>query len=194
MLRLGLGFFVLLSTAVYGAGITANMIQAKEVEGEVPSLEEAKSRSNRVSVCTHSVFEESLEPHWNDKILAVYLDTWEEVLKNLNDKKCSAALLEEEAWNTFRSRGELCGFYKEPTAEFYMPTGVVVSKRAYRTLEPSDMPPLKLHSSLTSHGCPDMLALQTQQMLFVPTSTRRACHGIRFSAFSWWQPDAGRVA
>jgi hypothetical protein len=28
-------------------------------------------------VCTHSVFEESLEPHWNDKILAVYLDTWE---------------------------------------------------------------------------------------------------------------------
>ena len=77
MLRLGLGFFVLLSTAVYGAGITANMIQAKEVEGEVPNLEEAKSRPNRVSVCSHSVFEESLEPHWNDKILAVYLDTWE---------------------------------------------------------------------------------------------------------------------
>ena len=77
MLRLGLGFFVLLSTAVYGAGITANMIQAKEVEGEVPNLEEAKSRPNRVSVCTHSVFEESLESHWNDKILAVYLDTWE---------------------------------------------------------------------------------------------------------------------
>eukprot|EP00435_Cladocopium_sp_Y103_P059748 s569_g21.t1 len=159
MLRLGLGFFILLSTTVYGAGITANMVKTKEMKGEVPSLEEAKRRPNQVTVCTHSVFEESLKPHWNDKILPKYLDTWEEVWEKLNDKNCTAALLEEEAWNAFRSRGKLCDFYKEPTAEFYVPTGVVVSKRAYRTLEtfryaPSETVFFFNKSRVPGHVCP----------------------------------------
>mmetsp|Transcript_36498 Transcript_36498/g.78754 ORF Transcript_36498/g.78754 Transcript_36498/m.78754 type:complete len:466 (+) Transcript_36498:794-2191(+) len=132
MLRLGLGFFILLSTAVYGGGVTAEMVSAKEIKGEVPSLEEASQR--KIPLCTHVVYEEPLRP-FQVANLTTFSKRWEDVLKNLNGKKCSAALLDDEAWNTFRSRGELCGFYKEPTIEFYIPTGVVVSKRAYRTLE-----------------------------------------------------------
>eukprot|EP00435_Cladocopium_sp_Y103_P065398 s2423_g27.t1 len=167
-LRLGLGFFILLSTTVYGAKITAEMVSAKMVKGEFESLEEAKKGPNQVTVCTHSVFEESLESlelHQNDKILLNYSDDWEEVLKNLNDKNCNCttALLDEEAWNTFRSRGELCDFYKEPTAEFYVPTGVVVSKRAYRTLEtfrfaPSETATFFDKSQVPGHVCPPSAA------------------------------------
>ena len=61
--------------------------------------------------------------------------------------------------------------------------------------KPSDSIPSKLQSSLTSQRCPDMLAtVQTQQRLFVTTSSRTACHGICFSASSWWQPLALCVA
>ena len=132
MLRLGLGFFILLSTAVYGGGVTAEMVSAKEIKGEVPSLEEASQR--KIPLCTHVVYEEPLRP-FQVANLTTFSKRWEDVLKNLNGKKCSAALLDDEAWNTFRSRKQLCGYHKEPTAELYVPTGAVVSKRAYRTLE-----------------------------------------------------------
>ena len=133
ILRLGLGFFIWLSMAVYGASITANMISAREVKGEVPSLEEAKRR--KIPLCTHLVLEESMRPYQVEN-LTTYSENWEDVLKGLKSgETCSAALLHEESWNTFRSRRELCDFYKEPTAQFYVPAGAVVSKRAYRTLE-----------------------------------------------------------
>jgi len=139
ILRLGLRFFIWLSVALYCSKITADMVFANEVKGEVPSLKDAMKGPNSVSLCTHSVYNESLTLYLNDNgnayISATYMDKWEEVLDNLKNETCNAALLDDEAWNTFRSRGELCGFYKEPTIEFYIPTGVVVSKRAYRTLE-----------------------------------------------------------
>eukprot|EP00435_Cladocopium_sp_Y103_P059055 s2423_g21.t1 len=132
MLRLGLGFFIWLSMAVYGAFITAEMVSAREAKGEVPSLEEAKRQ--KIPLCTHLVLQEPLAPY---KVvnLTTYSDDWKDVLENLESGNCSAALLDEESWNTFRNRKRLCGFYKEPTADFYVPAGAVVSRRAYRTLE-----------------------------------------------------------
>jgi len=140
ILRLGLGFFIWLSMAVYCSKITADMVLAKEVEGEVPSLEKAATGPHHVSLCTHSVYKESLTLHLNhlngnEYISAKYMDDWEDVLNSLLNATYRAALLDDEAWNTFRSRGKLCDYYKEPTVEFYIPAGVVVSKRAYRTLQ-----------------------------------------------------------
>ena len=158
VLRLGLGFFIVLSLAVYGAKITAEMVSAKQVKGEVPNLEKANTGPNEVKVCTHSVFKESLELHGSEKIVPVYSDTWKKLLENLEDKKCTAALLDDEAWNAFRSREKLCDFYKEQTADFYVPTGVVVSKRAYRTLETFRFDTLKTavffdKSKVPGHAC-----------------------------------------
>ena len=148
MLRLGLGFFILLSTTVYGASITSKMISAKEVKGWVPSLDAAKKQADRVSVCTHSVLEESMtELHKDDKILPEYSDTWEEVLEDLHHGSCDALLLDEEAWNTFRSRGELCDFYKEPTAEFTCLPELSYPSELTELSKPSDLLPLRLHSS-----------------------------------------------
>ena len=81
MLRLGLGFFVLLSTAVYGGGVTAEMVSAKEIKGEVPSLEEASQR--KIPLCTHVVYEEPLRP-FQVANLTTFSKRWEDVLKNLN--------------------------------------------------------------------------------------------------------------
>eukprot|EP00435_Cladocopium_sp_Y103_P057894 s569_g20.t1 len=140
MLRLGLGFFILLSTTLYGSNITSKLILAKEVKGEIPSLQAARDIANNpfiqkpITLCTNSALKEALESDENDDFL-LGLDTWEEVLTGLTSGTCNAALLAQEAWDTFRNRAELCGFYKEPTPEFYLPQGAVVSKRAYRTLE-----------------------------------------------------------
>ena len=163
ILRLGLGFFIWLSMAVYGSKIIADMVSSKEVKGEVPRLKIATQGPNRVSLCTHSVFQESLELYLKELKGEAYIspiyyrDDWEEVLAELKNETCRAALLDDEAWNTFRSRRELCDFYKEPTAEFYIPTGVVVSKRAYRTLEtfrfaPDETP--VFWSKGFEHDCP----------------------------------------
>lgn len=148
MLRLGLGFFILLSTTLYGANITSKLVSAKEVKGEFPSLQAAWEIAqgpgplgpfdplvNRnITLCTNSALKDFLNFDRKDNFL-LGLDTWEEVLTGLKSGTCNAALLAEEAWKTFRNRAELCGFYQNPTPEFYLPQGAVVSKRAYRTLE-----------------------------------------------------------
>eukprot|EP00435_Cladocopium_sp_Y103_P052911 s2839_g16.t1 len=156
MLRLGLGFFIWLSMAVYGACITADMISAREVKGEVPSLEDARRR--KIPLCTHEVLQEFMGSYKVDN-LTTYSDGWEDVLKGLESGNCSAALLDEESWNTFRNRRKLCDFYKEPFADFYVPQGGVVSRRAYRTLEafrfsPSETDVFFDKSSVLPNLCP----------------------------------------
>lgn len=190
ILRLGLGFFIGLSMAVYGANITANMVKKKEVKGEVGSLEAAKLLSSEIKVCTHSVLEEAmrLRQDDNDNIVLIYNDTWEKVRKNLEDKKCTAALLDEEAWTTFRSRGKhekLCEFYKEPTPEFYVPAGAVVSKRAYRTLETFRFDPNETAFFADKSGVPDVCS---------PNSADKRCAEIKDGVPWYMLPGLSMVA
>ena len=139
MLRLGLNFFILLTTTIYGSSITAALILAKERKGEVRSLKDAipsNSTKNPVLLCAHEVLRESMKLYDPQREINTRYETnWEDILKRLNNGACNASLMEEEAWAAYRSRGELCNYYAEPTPAFYIPVGSVVSKRAYRTLE-----------------------------------------------------------
>ena len=134
MLRLGLAFFLLLFTTIYGSALVAQMISPK-VTGEIESLEAAKNYPEHVDLCVHEVYKESVKLYAHDNISPIYKTDWEHVVGNLTNGTCDAALLEEEIWNAFRGRRKLCDYYQGPVHEFYMPTGAVVSRRAYRTLE-----------------------------------------------------------
>ena len=139
MLRLGLNFFILLTTTIYGSSITAALILAKEKKGEVTNLEAAKAANasqNPVLLCAHETLRESMKLYDPEgKINTTYVTDSEHVLNGLNNGTCNASLMEEEVWTAFLSRGELCNYYVEPTPAFYIPVGSVVSKRAYQTLE-----------------------------------------------------------
>eukprot|EP00438_Fugacium_kawagutii_P033881 Skav219423 [mRNA] locus=scaffold571:278934:280988:- [translate_table: standard] len=133
-LRLGLNFFLVIATTVYAANLTAKLLDSREVEGEITSLEDAKTQN--ATVCVHKVYKAFMVAQEYDTI-ATWDNNWEDILSKLENRTCQAALLEEEAWNAFRSRTppRLCGFYRVPDPLHYMPAGAVVSKRAYKTLE-----------------------------------------------------------
>mmetsp|Transcript_63515 Transcript_63515/g.151792 ORF Transcript_63515/g.151792 Transcript_63515/m.151792 type:complete len:643 (-) Transcript_63515:124-2052(-) len=143
MLRLGLNFFLLMTTSIYFASITAQLISAKEKKGEVSSLMASRNTQEYpVNLCVHEVYRESMklagfleEDNATTKILPIYADGWQDVKRKLKDDTCNATLLEEEVWHAWRAEGDLCDFYLEPKPQFYMPVGAFASKRAYRTLE-----------------------------------------------------------
>ena len=141
MLRLGLNFFLLLTTTIYGSSITAKLISAKEAKGKVSSLGAAKDYDYPVNLCLHEVFRESMklaegvEDDNSSSIAPIYFTKWEHVLLGLKNGTCNATLLEEDVWRTWRHKGYLCSYHREATPEFYIPVGAFVSRRAYRSLE-----------------------------------------------------------
>eukprot|EP00438_Fugacium_kawagutii_P002983 Skav211144 [mRNA] locus=scaffold4091:295420:297840:+ [translate_table: standard] len=132
----GLKLFIFVTATLYASSLTSELIAGKQ-NGKYPSLEDAAKNTTGVTVCFHQVYQTLMKRDGESShINHLPFKNWEKLREGLEEQsKCHAAIMEEDAWNTFRSRGKLCGFYKPPTPTFYMPTGAPVSRRAYRTLE-----------------------------------------------------------
>eukprot|EP00438_Fugacium_kawagutii_P002984 Skav211145 [mRNA] locus=scaffold4091:313458:315110:+ [translate_table: standard] len=132
----GLKLFIFVTATLYASSLTSELIAGKQ-NGKYPSLEDAAKNTTGVTVCFHQVYQTLMKRDGESShIKPLPFKNWEKLREGLEEQsKCHAAIVEEDAWNTFRSRGELCSFYKPPTPTFYMPTGAPVSRRAYRTLE-----------------------------------------------------------
>lgn len=173
MLKLGLNFFILLTTTLYASNITAKLIAAKEAKVKYESLaamdyaaEEAakkkeepvtRKKEEPVTLCVHQIMLEYLEPYripWLKIMNYINYENFDDLLSN---KTCQAALLEEEVWRSMRNRPELCDFIDEAKPIFYMPTGAMVSGRAHRALEGFRFAPSEASSLLNSSETPQDL-------------------------------------
>lgn len=131
---MGLKVFILVTTTIYGATLTTELVVERKRRGKFPTLDAVKVTDN-VTICLHEVYRTSMPPYERANIHTIYYWSWEELIGNYTENVCEAAIIDEEAWTSFRARRKLCDSYKPDMPTFYMSTGVTVSRRAYRTLE-----------------------------------------------------------
>mmetsp|Transcript_80702 Transcript_80702/g.193570 ORF Transcript_80702/g.193570 Transcript_80702/m.193570 type:complete len:612 (+) Transcript_80702:44-1879(+) len=132
---MGLKVFILVTTTIYCATLTTDLVVERQRQGKFPTLEAVKASTDNVTICLHEVYRTSMLPHERAHINTSYYWSWEELMGNYTNRVCDAAIIDEEAWTSFRAHRRLCDSYKPDMPTFYMSTGVTVSRRAYRTLE-----------------------------------------------------------
>ncbi|CAE7565248.1 unnamed protein product [Symbiodinium sp. CCMP2456] len=132
---MGLKVFILVTTTIYAATLTTDLVVERKRQGKFPTLEAVKASTDNVTICLHEVYRTSMLPHERANIHTSYYWNWEELMGDYTNRVCDAAIIDEEAWTSFRARRQLCESYKPDMPTFYMSTGVTVSRRAYRTLE-----------------------------------------------------------